>query len=73
MYGFCFQSNIFFPQLQDDTKALESLTEEMITVGEDVKDIDQEKTASIETIVHCRQLVEWLRANVKGKFLQSLN
>ena len=44
----------------------------MITVGEDVKDIDQDKTASIETIVQCGQLVEWLRANVKGKFLQLL-
>ena len=43
-----------------------------MAVGEDVKDINQEKTQSIETIVQCGKLVEWLRTNVKGKFLQLL-
>ena len=38
----------------------------MIKAGEDVKDIDENKTTSIETVIQCRPLVDWLRSNVKG-------
>ena len=52
---------------------IEKITDEIVQIGGDLKDVNDEKLSCLKIFIKCKALVDWLKTELKGKIYFPMN